>query len=171
MDPNKKEVREELEQLSSRLARLKEQQKQPFDLPHNYFRELPEEVMARIRSEESPSGWWPELSARIAALWRLRYAALLATVAVLAAVGFWQLNRPAESELRAEDIFASITAEEADAYIRSNIDDFANELVLEVSQTPSAKSPSASSLEEHEIEEYLNDALEDLDPEELEDLL
>ncbi len=145
------------------LQGLKEEN--PFVVPHNYFKTLPDQVLDRLREGEESQVQqrvWPVLERWLIALWSPRPALALATV--LLAIGafvFWPSGT--------EDAWmaADFSSDEILQYVSQNLDDFeaidlydGGELDL-LGEIISAD----------DVDPYLEDLLEDVDIETLQDIL
>lgn len=176
----KNKVREELEGLSPLLSSVKESSRPLFQAPEGYFHGLPDEVLRRIRAEEGlirearhaapgePARW-----AWLSRLRQPRYAAGLAMAAVLIAVGAY-LSWPRQAALSLEEAMGAISEEEAKAYISENIGDFELELMIEAAAVQAEDMPQIEVLpgiQQEDIDRYLDEFIEDIGPDELEELL
>ncbi|MEN0006002.1 MAG: hypothetical protein AAF798_17765 [Bacteroidota bacterium] len=171
------EINKELNELSPFLAKLK---KEPdgFEVPHNYFKALPDEIMSRIEAEEQSSrseapgfSWLQQWQAALQGLLQPQYAMALASV-VLLLVATWWWFAPNSAMAEQENVFATLSEEEILNYIDDHIDTFGPELVTVVEQAdqPTDLLP-ALPIEDAEAEEYLDEILNELDDAELEELL
>ncbi len=133
----KKEIEEELRNISPFLADLKKElaDKEPFKTPKFYFDTLADNVIAKVESQTQistppqyaePPNWISAIQRGLAAILQPRYALAFATAAVLAVTGWFFMH----SQQPVSDInFA--TTEEIQQYIHDNIDDFDLELLQE----------------------------------------
>jgi len=158
---NKENIKQELEELSPFLAKLKsEHPDDGFETPPQYFRQLTEEVLAKSQPKSTPAStqnWWQRL-----AVWlqpkHVGYA-LMAVVLLAIAVPLLWPAPPTE--------LPNVSSEEAVAYIEAHLSDFDTELLLhEVEDLDAAY----FDLPQEGVEEYLQENMEDWTIEELENL-
>ena len=166
MKRRKNEIREELENLSPFLSKMKEE-KEGFEIPRNYFKSLPNRVFEKLGNEPSPLaiseksslGFW---SNPFQFILKPRYALAFATLSLLVTAGiFWTNNSTETAPL------ADLTSEEIQTYISNNIYEFDEALFLE----SDLGFENFESLENAESDEFLNNIIDDLDIEDLEELL
>ncbi len=174
---SKKEIREELEELSPFLSKLKEEG-DGFKVPNNYFKTLPDEVLkkAGIQSvkeviPQTPQiTWIDEFIISIQSLFQPRYAMAFASVAILIVAGLLLLNDKNTDLQFSDNIELDLSPEEIQAYISSNIDDFDSELFH--SNDFSIEEINASTNEESLNEgDLLDEMLDEMDLDEIEELL
>ncbi|MBI1226151.1 MAG: hypothetical protein GC192_13025 [Bacteroidetes bacterium] len=184
----KDEIRDELEN-SPFLRKMKERQTEGFQVPNNYFRHLPNEVMHKVK-EPLPAptpqlSWQERIGQFFQGLLQPGFALALASVVVLVVAGviFFKdknttIAQPAVAEVKLEDI----SDEELFAYVSDNINDYNHEQVLEATGDkipelkPKTKQPSLPKIkapkpETKEIEEYLDQSIDEIDLEDLEEML
>lgn len=174
MNP-KEELRDELRALSPLLEQLKES-KEGFQVPETYFQNLEDDLMQRIQwTPRQPvrTPWWQPLAAQWQILLQPRYAMALASILVLMAVGGYLIVRPAPGAEPCQDI-ACLTVEEVRSYIETNIHDFDTRTILDAGGKEASFEdvglPSSVFEGETLSEDELLDALEGLDPDDLETL-
>lgn len=174
MNP-KEELRDELKALSPLLEQLKAT-KEGFQVPENYFRNLEGELLERIRQERrtpARAPWWQPLLEQWQLLLQPRYALALASVLVLIAAGGYLIVRTAPGAAPCQDI-ACLTAEEVRSYIETNIHNFDTRTILDAGGEDASfddiELPNSVFEGENLNEDELLDALEGLDPEDLETL-
>ena len=137
----------------------------PFQIPHNYFREFPDQLMEKIIEEsekKNRESWWQSIFTR----WHLALSPkpimALGVMAVVAAL-FW-LSRPGTSSLQDE-----FTSGEIAQYIQEHIDDF------EVSdfyvQDLEGIDILAEEIEGDDVKPILDDLMEEMDLETLQRIL
>ena len=177
MKEERENIRKELQELSPLLSKMKESGRaEGFDLPPAYFRELPDQVLEKIRKEERPAtsriSWWQALDESLHRMFQVRYAAGLATVALLIIAAVLIFDRP-EVSRSSSGMFNALTAEEVNTYIQSNLHEFEEDMVIEAAEGYQELSflPGASLNEEALDEEYLEELLRELDEESIEELL
>lgn len=137
----------------------------PFRIPHNYFREFPEQIMEQIQKEKearSQNAWWRFLVSRWDALSLPKPALALVMVLLISAI-FWFNN---SQNLSLEENFTSM---EIAQYVQEHIDDF------EVSDFYVQELEGIDILGEEwkadEMEPILDDLMEDMDLETLQRIL
>jgi hypothetical protein len=175
------ELKNELEALAPRLAKLKARQPKP-QPPAGYFQALPDQVLARIGEEEwmreeSPARTrtrpWAQAISEWLDAWQWlfvpRYRLALATVAVALVVGGILLLNPRPSaQLQAVQL-SQISKDEALQYIERNIDNFDTELLLESGLVSDEQGEFFhTELDDSDIDSYLQENLQDLDESTLE---
>ena len=163
IDPNKDELKE-----APFLAK-RQRQEDGFQVPPGYFRELQDQVIARLQEEEQPRASQPMTLTDRWQRWKRTYrvAASLAATFVLLGLA-WFLWRPSGSELPAQ-----LTYDELHEYVQENIDDFELDILLRYSygeDVPEGLFP-ASDMEQDEIDRYLDQELDEIELESLEELL
>ncbi len=167
------DLRQELERLAPSLHRLK--QAEPTPPPPGYFEGLPDEVLRRIRAEEASGllrregpaaqrvskpwyGWLMDW------LWRPAWA--LAVIAVLAvALQQWWHHRDAP----AAGSLAGLSAEELQTYVEGRLDEFGEELLIELS--PEDELSLTLPLDEGALDAIDEELLDEMSVDELEQLL
>lgn len=173
------DLKQELEELSPLLHKLKAQEN-PFKTPEGYFASLPDELITRLRNEAQPlrtparPGWSDRLLQFLESLMQPRLAVGFATVAILVAAGvFWlrpgAVNEPSEQLAMLSDL----SHEDVSAYVTANIESFEEEeLMLAVSESgvEVENSLPAIELDSQAIEDYMDEAIEEMDEEDLESL-
>jgi len=165
---------EELEELSPFLHQMKEKG-DPFKAPQGYFEGLPDQVLARLREEEAPAtelGMPRSLQGLLDQLgWLLQPRMALAISSVLIIlVAAWFLLRPDGASSTTPD-FASLSAEEIQNYIQSNIEDFDEETLMEVAHEPgNINLIPQDAIETEELDQYLDRMIDQMDTRELEEL-
>lgn len=98
----------------------------PFKIPHNYFRELPDQIMSRISREDiqvDDSPRWINLIER----WKiwLHPGPVWALVAIVLAAGIFLFRNPQPVMMPVDAIISdAITSVEIAEYVRHHIDDF-----------------------------------------------
>jgi hypothetical protein len=140
----------------------------PFITPHNYFKELPDLIMQRIQEEEvrkiKPS--FAEV------LWNLLRSYLspkpawaLAVMVVVAAVFFFELEKPSEM-LTLEQ---AISTQEISNYVQSHIDEFDEHdfYTTEVAETDFL----GESVTQEDLDPMLDGLIDDIDLETIQRIL
>lgn len=171
----KKELQDELREL---FPELEDRKPEGFRVPYNYFEQLPDQVMQRIRLESDHSRqiqpgirqiWSQRMAAVWAAIWQPRYAIGLAGVAMVLVAGVWFYTHQASEPEQT----ASLTQEEIGQYVSDHLTEFDEEQLVEQSLITheAASEGKTLPLQEEEINQYLEQNLNDLDENELEKLL
>jgi hypothetical protein len=171
MKKEKEKIREELEQWSPRLAKLKDDPQTPFQLPENYFHRLTQEIMEQVSLEPKPATPPRPGAARpwrqwLSGLLTPRLATGLAAVALLLAAALLWLRPPAgPGELPAA---AELTTQEMTDYIAAHIDDFELEMLAEAAEDEGTMSLQRT--ESEELDLYLDEIIDELELEDLQEL-
>ncbi len=179
---NKESLRKELEKLSPRLARLKEEP-DGMRIPGQYFEELPDRLMEFIQAETESepvlapppltTGWAQWIRAWLAPLQRPQWAGALALIALLA-IGLWWFRPAAETVSAPADPFAQLAPEEIQVYIEKNIQNFDTDLLLELTdEVDDAEEDSLPELREDDdaVDEDLDRLLQELEDLPIDDIL
>ena len=153
--------------LPEALHKLKEEN--PFVIPHNYFKTLPDEVMQKIRDEEATSkslthGWKSYLTSLLSP----RPAWALAAVLVVMGVWIWW-SQDAPSDTPAFVIQQDLTEEEVLAYVTDHIDEF--EEMDFYSEEAAQQDLFNEYFNEEELDPVLDELIEEVDVEMLEKML
>ncbi len=177
----KQEIRDELAGLSPLLSKLKDKgEETPFKVPEHYFTQLPDQLADRLKREgaferESAKRPWrigiflQELADQAATLFQPRLALALASLLVVI-VAAWLWTRQGSPERNDLD-FAALSVEEIQRYIDNHLHDFDEETVMKVAQdNGSIKLSPAVDIESNELDQYLDQFIDDMDPMELEEL-
>ena len=158
----KEDLKKELEDIAPFL--LEKKPAEEMEVPYLYFEKLPDRVLDRINKEPGRAGnqsgnifnWWQKLlSPR--PVWAFAGLVLLVTACIF----WWRSPVPAGAlpELTESDILQ---------YIDENEDDFSEDLILEALTGDKVEIKIEDTrIDQQDIEKYL----EELDPEEIEDLL
>lgn len=170
---NKDEIRKELEELSPFLSKMKKE-KEGFEVPANYFKQLPDLIMDRIQEEEAPSystapttNWLDQIIERIQLLLQPQYAMALASVAILivASIFFFGQN----DDLANATTLAEVSDDEISSYVMNNVEEFEMDLLMEVMDEEVLEEELEN--ESSGDDNYLDDIIDDLSDEELEELM
>lgn len=160
----RKEVEEELEQLSPFLAQLREEQ-DGFKVPENYFDYLSESIMEQVKLAPKPDFATPKkvVVPWYAFLFNRKLVSGLATLTVLLVAALFLFNQPTKTNEIAE-----ISEEEALNYIANHLDEFETSLFTD---TDLLEEISEVEFEEEELNEFLENHIDELDAATLEQLL
>jgi hypothetical protein len=115
------DVRAELEHVAPHLSQMKPED--GFNVPHNYFQTLPDQVLQRISEQQDAIPTWQIWWGRVRSQPGLTMA--LAGAAVLLVAGIWFFGPQSQP-----DPLGSITDEEALQYVIANVDEFTSEDLL-----------------------------------------
>lgn len=170
----KKEIRDELQELSPFLSSMKEKE-QPFTVPKDYFKQLPDEILAKVQPEkmmqkETQVSWLDRFVAELQWLLQPRPALALATVAILIMAGIFFFNNstPAVSDVQ----WADISEEEINAYVASNIEEFETDLLWQHSSLDADDELSTElEFDDEELDVIIDEIIDDLPLEDIEELL
>ena len=142
-----RELQDELQQIAPQLHALKEED--GFTVPHNYFREIPDTVMARIANEgrrASPDWNWLQL------LRKPQYAIALTCAAVLIIAVVWLVQAP-----RTQDPLAALSTDEALEYVLKNLQEFNSDELVSAGLLTEWDATEVHPVSEEEIREILED--------------
>ena len=163
MDKNKNEGAE----LPKFLEKLKEEN--PFIVPHNYFRELPDEILGQIKKEEMAASaklsWSARLKTYLQLLLLPRPVLAIVTVALLIGGLFWWSQNQPETLLATADF----DQEEILSYIQQNLDEF-NESDF-YTDDAAAADLLQESFDDDDLIPLLEELIDEVDVETLEDIL
>ncbi|MEL7124017.1 MAG: hypothetical protein AAFO07_31555, partial [Bacteroidota bacterium] len=168
----KKEIWDELAEKSSFLHEIKKQSS-PFKVPDGYFNQLPDQIMNQIKAErkEAPvqPNWLEQLIQQLQVVLQPRPALALASMLLIVLVAWLVIDRPNATESSVD--FASLSQDEIESYIYSNIDQF-NEVIIEevANNDEELQLIPSPQIQEDELNDYIQDELEDLDIGEIEEL-
>lgn len=172
-----KDIQQELEVLSPLLFNMKKEETiQPFQVPEDFFSNLPDRVLEQTVTEQvskpKPQAfqtWWKTLQNYLDVLFQPRYAVGFATIALLMVAAFYLTS---EESMKADMIaLEDLSSEEIDTYISQNIEEFQEELLEGEAETALFQSETSLDVEDAELEEYLDDVLEEVDVNTLENFL
>lgn len=174
-------IHDELKEFSPTLSRLKEKP-DPMMVPPDYFEQNVSKILAQVdappRRRSSAMGTW---------IRPLQWAAAAAVAAIAVAVwGFWEqpavhsdaaVAQAAPMMVDSVKIREEYTAASAEEYVRENILEFDEDLLLEALESEelaATPAPASSKTKKKTVatdEHNIDDILDDLTEEELEDLL
>lgn len=164
---NETDMHESSSNQGAKLPNLLEayQERNPFVVPHNYFKELPDKVLDRIK-EEKPSSLLFRLNI-VLQQWAqraiLRPALAVASVVVIISVFLLWPNSADQIAM------PQLTQDEVMDYVISNIDEFEEEIFY--IEEASDLDLLGESLEGDDLEELLDDLLDDIDEETIQNIL
>lgn len=166
------DIRKELEDLSPRLLRMKEQG-MGLKVPEDYFQRLSKEVLEKIQQEQQAtqphlrSEWWQFMHI----LFQPSWAISLATVAILFTLGgVWFFQQQSNTSSSLSTALAKVDRETLNSYIQANLHEFDTETLMEFAASQSDLS-HFEDLSPEELDKYLNEVIQDLDAETLKELL
>ena len=169
------DIRKELEELSPRLLKMKEQG-DGFRLPDDYFQHIQKEVLEKVQGNPQVTapkniGWLDRFFEPLQFLFQPRWTLALASIALLITLGavwLYQSQPVAGSELSAE--LAKLDPESLNAYIQANLHEFDTETLLEFASNQENQ-PSFEDLTPEDLDQYLDDVIQEMDAEALKELL
>ena len=163
MENNKQhsDIAKELRQIAPGLSELKPED--GFTVPHNYFKELPDRVWAKI-AEETPVS--VTVWNRLQDILKPRYAnrslfgfypgLAFASVLVLITAGIWYVQlKPAQDPL------ALITQAEALEYVLDNLQDFSSEDLIAAGVLEGWDTAELSPMSGDDLDQMMNEIIED----------
>ncbi|MEZ4958498.1 MAG: hypothetical protein R2830_01645 [Saprospiraceae bacterium] len=176
---NKEELKEELEGLSPFLTKMKEEG-DGFKVPADYFKTLPDEVLNKVQRQGPAverSSWFDGIASFLQMLWQPKYVLAVASAAaiLIAAVCFFKKDTPKEEVQPIAAVQVSdIPFEELHEYLSDNIADIDENLIVEASlsttESQTTKTTILPKATTEELEGYLDDVIDEIDPKDLEDL-
>ncbi len=141
----------------------------PFVIPHNYFKGLPDEILERVKEESSHDSisWTAKLSSGLFTLLQPRVVLAFASIAIVVAGMFWW----AQSSMTSDELLATadFDQEELATYIFDHLDEF-NESDFYTDEA-AALDPMEESFDEQNVDPLLDELIDDFDMESLKDLL
>jgi len=150
-------IQEELKELAPGFSRL--EKKNPFEIPHNYFQEMQEEVMSKIHTPVEPAkDWfWEKIGNQIAWLFKPKPALALATLsgAILLFINI------GDSSNQSEPFFEGLATETIEAYIEENIEDFEDTDLLLLADNESIDFFNNRNSSEDYIDELIDELAEE----------
>ncbi|MBK8502739.1 MAG: hypothetical protein IPL46_11255 [Saprospiraceae bacterium] len=139
----------------------------PFVTPHNYFKELPDQIMSRIQSDKSGRqvSKWAQLLMAIDRIFIPKLAWALATVIIVTGLFYLNLPRPVATESFNQEFSATDIAQ----YVQTNIDDFDESDFYD--HDLEAFDLLGESINNEDIDPIFHDLLDDIDLETLQRIL
>lgn len=173
------DLRKELEELSPRLLKLKEQGA-AFRLPDHYFQTLQAQVFEKIQAEESAAGsrqalpgsnWFNQIMEQFQWLTQPRWALSLATVALLITVGIgWMYQQSQATSQNLNTELAKLDQQTLEDYIQDNLHQFDTETLMEFASKKDSKL-NFEEMNPEELNQYFDENLQELDEETIKELL
>ena len=154
-------LRKELEKEAPFLAQLKDKP-DGMTVPDGYFDQLPQEVLKRVAAgNQRPSR-------KIFQLWPRMAAAASFVAAIGLSIFLFQPNHQA-----ADQESLPISAAEVDQYVSRHIDDFDLDMLIQFAATAENEGGlfNDATLDDPELQQYMEELLDDIDLHTLEDLL
>ncbi len=166
----KKEIQEELKNLAPSLSKM--EKKEGFQIPENYFNELPDQIMSQLDFSKTSLkkervSWIEILSEKITVFFQPRIA-IGFSMAMLMICSIYFLTKNTTTTSSA---FAELSIAEMENYIEENIEDFDEEILFEFVAENEMNSLGKLEVEDEDLDEYMFEIIEDLEDEDLEDLL
>ena len=169
MDEQTNHIRDELRDIAPELSEMGKDH--GFEVPHNYFRTLPDEVLERVQTEAHAPSAWALLGNQLRALFapqrRPQFAFALAGIATLVVMVVFVFPKSGTDQSMALN---DITTEEAYAYALANIDDIDQEELYAMSEATELDMGGLNNVTNEELNEALDDLLDEIDPETIEAL-
>lgn len=176
MKNNKKEIQDELEKIAPSLSKLKKEE--VFDVPENYFSQLPDQILNEIDfsknkrvpdpvSSSRSSSWLDQLADRLNIFFQPRIAVGFAMMILLAVASIFILN----NENASSNEMADLTSAELENYVKANIDDFEADELMNVLGDDGTGNWTEIEIEDEDLNEYLEEIIDDIDASDLEDFL
>lgn len=171
------EIREELKGLSPFLSEM-QFKKEPFKVPEYYFDSMQLEVLQKIRTEQASSqsnekasnGFLGSLLNQLSAILQARMALTLASLMILA-VASWFLFDGVTQEINTEVNLSELSTQEINEYIETNISDFENQDIIQsLAEVEELSIIPEENVSNGELDHYLDDVIDDIDPQDLEEL-
>ncbi|MFK8007801.1 MAG: hypothetical protein AB8H03_15590 [Saprospiraceae bacterium] len=176
MKKNKKEIQDELEKLAPSLSKLKKEE--VFDMPENYFNQLPEQILNQIDFSKtkttektvstSSSSWLDQFTERLAIFFQPKMAIGFAMMIMLLAIASTFILNETNGYVSP---IADLTSDELENYVETNIDDFEVQELLNVLGNEEEVSWTEMEIEDEDLDEYLEGIIDDIDASDLEDFL
>ncbi len=160
MKRHTKELRDELAELAPLLHQLKSRSTSLDPVPSGYFERLPQEVMRRIGKERELG------KAARSVIWRRRWFAKVTVAAAISGVVVLFFWWPFRQSAR---LLATVDRDVLEAYVADHIDEFEEDLILEV--VPRENEDALLLLDEELLEQISDELFEDVPLEELEQML
>lgn len=164
----KNEIRDELKKLSPLLSKIKKEE--AFKVPENYFRSLPDKVLAQTKTAGNTStqhvrqfAWIERFVENLTVLLQPKFAVGIATIAtvIIATVYFFL---PPNTQLDG-------THQSVHEYVSNNIDEFDAEMLWEANSFDSEESNEMEKVKETDFDDFYEEILYELDDSQLEKLL
>jgi hypothetical protein len=168
---NQEDLRKELQSLSPFLELLKTE-KEGFKTPENYFDTLADEVFWKMRTEPElttvipPRKYWrTQLEEGLKIFLQPRWALALASVLLILGTSIFFI-RPF---FQPRDAFAQLSQDEIHQYLMNHAQELDRETLVEITEQHHANAQiDPLLLPEGNIDQYLDEISNDLDPETLE---
>jgi nitrogen regulatory protein PII-like uncharacterized protein len=165
----KEDFEEELREISPFLANLKKEA--PFKTPKFYFDRLTDSVLEKAQSEvpkivppqyKTEKTVFSRVSDWVSVFIQPRWAMAMATVAVIAVSSFFYIKK--QNTLAPQQL-SEISTEDIHEYIKDNIDDFEDDMLLEtvVLASDTEGGSILKDMDDKDIEQYLKDNIEEKD--------
>lgn len=175
MNKNHEELRKELQTLSPFLEVMKTE-KEGFKVPDNYFSNLADDVLWKIRTEplaleaKEPfrKSWFEKMDSLLRTVMSPQYALVLASIVLLLVAGIFFI-RPAFTP---QDELASLSKEEIHQYLINHAHELDPETLVELTeqQKPVNLEIDPLLLPSEEVQQYFKDLSNGVDPETLEEI-
>jgi hypothetical protein len=163
MDSQKKYNKDQIPEFLKDLKR-----ENPFQVPPNYFKHLPDQIMEKIVAEERERkaehpGWWRYLEGVLAHLWAPKPILALASVLLVLGVWFFWLSSSQP------EYFAEFTPDDIQHYVIEHLDEFDENYFHDVA--PFTLSNIDNGWNPEEMDDLLDQIIDDLDEETIQNIL
>jgi hypothetical protein len=175
MNNNHEELRKELQAMSPFLEVMKPE-KEGFKVPGNYFSTLADEVLWKIKVEPTPSevntpirkSWLEQIDSLLRAFLQPRSVLALASVAIIIVAGIFFIS----PLFQPQDDFASLSHAEIQQYLINHAHELDPETLVELTelQKPANQDIDPLFLPKEEVEQYLDELSNGVDPAALEEI-
>lgn len=166
--------KEELEQLSPLLARLKKEDP-GLKVPRNYFHNMQVEVLQQLKEEMGESPAHADSPAVRSPWYKIfytpKFALAFSTLLVLGVAVFW-FTRPVQQSTTDVLAMDDLSQEEILYYIEENIGSFETDELVEVASADDTGTDifQEVELDDQAVDEYLDKIIDDLDEESFENI-
>jgi hypothetical protein len=138
---------DELRKIAPELSEMKRED--GFTTPHNYFKELPDRVFAKIVVDEAPAthsfSW---LKSFLKPKYRFAYA----TVLILIVAGVWYSQSSSSA-----DVVIEISKEDALQYVMNNLHEYSSEDLISAGVLGNWDETKVTPVSSDEINEFMDD--------------
>ncbi len=175
MNNNHEELREELQAMSPFLEVMKTE-KEGFKVPENYFSTLADEVLWKIKTEPTPvevnapirKSWLQQIDSLLRAFLQPRLVLALASIALIIVAGMFFIS----PLFQPQDDLASLSHDEIHQYLINHAHELDPETLVELTEEQKTADQDINPLfiPNEEVEKYLNELSNGVDPAALEEI-
>ncbi len=148
------ELREELKTIAPGLSDMSRED--GFIVPHNYFRELPDRVIARLAEEERQSASAKNWLYAIFPRGYTRSVLAFATVLILIVGGTWYFNNQSATE-----ILAGVSQGEALDYVLDNLAEYNSDELLAAGVFSAWDATEMNAINEDDLDQVIDEMMSD----------